>query len=265
MLSLHAFSKPDWGTNAHPFCNQPASPGHHLYMFHIASHTGTRVSAIVDSATHAATAMLSLLPSSKTDRHTPTLSRLSSGKPPATIRETSLSLFAFSKPHRNTNLSLIACSTPRWDINCYFLSCGKPRQNTNLIFLVQPATPGHQHSACFHPASYARTPTIAFLHSASHSGKPTLAFFHVAGKTGTPILALFHLSSQTGTSIFVFSLSQPCWNTDLSFSSSAHAERDTDLKLVADFRLELLGCIFVLAIARRCLQSQGAGNTGMIS
>ena len=158
MLSLHAFSKPDWGTNAHPFCNQPASPGHHLYMFHIASHTGTRVSAIVDSATHAATAMLSLLPSSKTDRHTPTLSRLSSGKPPATIRETSLSLFAFSKPHRNTNLSLIACSTPRWDINCYFLSCGKPRHNTNLIFwfsqprrdtntrpaFIQQAMPGHR-------------------------------------------------------------------------------------------------------------------------
>ena len=92
----------------------------------------------------------------------------------ATIRDTNLRRFAFSRPHRNTNLSLVACS--------------KPRQDTNLFFFVPPATPGRQRAACLHSASCARTPMIAFLHSASLAGEPTLAFFHVASQTGTPIL-----------------------------------------------------------------------------
>ena len=148
----------------------------------------------------------------------------------------------------------------------YFFHIASHSGTRILALLIQPLTPRHQCSACsrpasqtgthqclagFHPASHARTPIIAFLHSASHTGKPTLAFFHVASQTGTPILALFHPSSHTGTSSSVLSSGQPRWDTYLSFSSPSQTDRDIDLKLVADFRLEFLDCVIVLAVTRR--------------
>ena len=119
-----------------------------MYIFHIASHTGTRILAVVDSATHAATPMLSLLSSSKPDRDTPMLGRLSSSKP---RQDTDHSLSSFSKPHRQTDPSLLSCSKPDRDTDLSSVPSVKPDRGFNLSFFIRPATLGHLSSS-LHPA-----------------------------------------------------------------------------------------------------------------
>ena len=140
MLRLPVFSKPDRGTNAKLFAVSNLHRDTICIFLHTASHTGTRILAVVDSATHAATPMLSLLSSSKPDRDTPMLSRLSSSKP---RQDTDHSLSSFSKPHRQTDPSLLSCSKPDRGTDLSSVPSVKPDRGFNLSFFIRPATLGH--------------------------------------------------------------------------------------------------------------------------
>ena len=144
MLSLFAVSKLHRDTN--------------FIFFHIASHTVTWILALlIQPLTPRHQCSACSRPASQTGTQQ-CLAGFRAASHPSTIRDTDLSLFAISKPHRSTNLSPAACNKTRRDASFHFynlashagtpilsFSFSQPRRDANAQpAFIQQATPGRR-------------------------------------------------------------------------------------------------------------------------